>query len=630
MGLLRPRTIRGQLMGGLILFEILVLAVLATLIMREQRRELETRTEQRLEYQAVLIAQVSGDDLEGRQYGALQRILATAQTTSGVRWAQITDLQGRILVSSGPVAKGFDNLSQRERTFLRGLSKPAIFQGDNATREAVAPIRVHGDIQALVWIYADESRDRQQLKELLRLTLFSALIGLAACTLFASIMAREIARPLGALTRATKRLIGNPENTSVFPIQVTSSNESADLTIAFNLMVASITEQRAGLNDTLALLDSMLANAPIGFAFFDQRLRMVRVNQFLAKMNDLPVSRHLGKEIEEIFTQVAAQKLRTAIEQVFHEGYAVRDLEIQSEEQPLSVVLSEFRSWLANIYPVRTDAQAVRWVGMILVETTERRRSEEILRRSEKLAATGRLAASIAHEINNPLEAVTNLLYLIRHGNLDPNSMRYAEMAQDEIARMSEITQQMLRFYRQSTKPMLSDVCGLLDSVMTLHNRRAATLQIEIIRGYRSHVQLFCFAGEMRQLLNNLVANAIDAMTPGGGRLLLRVREVRCHPQFGVPGVRVTVADTGSGMSPEVQRHIFEPFFTTKDDTGTGLGLWVSAEIIEKHKGMVAIRSRPCGADGTGGGTVFALFFPADLEKMLRSEALELQPSSAV
>jgi signal transduction histidine kinase len=632
MRILRPRTIRGQLMGGLILFEILVLAILSILVLHEQRQELQSRTDQRLEYQASTIALQSGTALEDKQLSSIEHIVSAMRAAPGIRSVQITDMRGRTLVSNGPEAKGGISLSPYERTFLRELSKPAIFWSAPHAREAVAPIRIHGELQALVWIYPDDSRDRKQLQNLMRITLFSAVLAIAACTLFASFMARAIARPLGVLMQATRKLVHDPEDTSSFPIPVSSANEAADLTLAFNLMVASMAEQRAGLNDTLALLDSMLANAPIGFAFFDHRLRMVRVNQFLARMNDLPVSRHLGKAIEDVFAPAAASRLSAGIKQVFQEGYAVRDLELINEEpgQMPTAGVSDARSWLANIYPVRTDTQTVRWVGVILVETTERRRAEEALRKSEKLAATGRLAASIAHEINNPLEAVTNLLYLIRHGELDRNSMQYAELAQDEIARMSEITQQMLRFYRQSTKPVLANVCALLDSVMALHQRRAAALQIEIVRSYKSDVELFCFSGEMRQLLNNLIANAIDAMTPGGGRLSMRVQQVRRHPLSGTPGVRVTIADTGCGMSREVRRHIFEPFFTTKEDTGTGLGLWVSAEIIQKHKGSVSIRSLARDENGKGGWTVFSLFFPSDLEQTLQSEAVELQASDPV
>ena len=643
MGILRPRTIRGQLMGGLILFEVLVLAILAIVVVKQQYQEFRDRIDQRLEYQATFLALQISADMEDRQLAALGHVARVMSTFSGIRLIQITDPQGNMLATSVPSEKtNASSLSTVEKNHLRNLSKPAIFSTDPddfKTREAIAPVRVQGEVKALVWIYPDVSRDRQQLNDLLRVTLLSAVIAMAACTIFAGFLARQIAQPLGALIDATRKLTRNPENTNAFPVPVTSINEAADLTIAFNLMVASISEQRAGLNDTLALLDSMLANAPIGFAFFDQRLRMVRVNQFLARMNNLPVSRHLGKTIDEIFTSVAAAKLREGINQVFEDGYAVRDLEIMNADPEVAVAQrstdslegsNEVRSWLANIYPVRTDAQTVRWVGVILVDTTERHRAEGALRKSEKLAATGRLAASIAHEINNPLEAVTNLLYLIRQANLDPETMQYAEIAQDEVARMSEITQQMLRFYRQSTKPAPSNVSALLDSVMALHHRRAASLQIDVSRRYESDLELFCFTGEMRQLFNNLIANAIDAMTPGGGRLMLRVQPVKSHAVSGLSGVRVTVADTGTGMTSEVRRHIFEPFFTTKEDTGTGLGLWVSGEIIHKHKGLIAIRSRARSEKGTDGGTVFSIFFPSDLESMLQSEALELEASDAV
>lgn len=619
MGLLKPRTIRGQLMSGLILFEVLVLAILSAVVIREQRAELQTRTDQRLEYQASLIAIQSSAAMEDNEYTVLARMLDTMRDDPSIRAVQITDVQGKtILSSSDPGAEGKLMLSPKERQFLRDLSKPAIFSLDHGSREAVAPVRVHGEMRGLVWIYPDDSRDKRQLQMLMRVTLFSAILGIAGCTIFASFMARAIARPLGVLMTSTRQLIRDPEDTSSFPIAVSSANEAADLTMAFNLMVASIQEQRAGLNDTLALLDSMLANAPIGFAFFDQKHHFVRVNQFLANMNGRPVSRHLGKTVHELFPLSVATRLEESLQNVFATGQATRDLELH-DDHPAGT--TEGRSWLANIYPVRTDAQTVRWVGMILVEITGRRRSEEALRKSEKLAATGRLAASIAHEINNPLEAVTNLLYLIRQGPLDATSREYADLAQHEVERMSEITQQMLRFYRQSTHPVRSNVSGLLDSVLTLHQRRATALQIEISRRYRSEIELFCYSGEMRQLFNNLVANAIDAMTPDGGRLILRVREAHSLTEPGRRGVRVTVADTGSGMTDEVKRHIFEPFFTTKEDTGTGLGLWVSTEILSKHRGSVSIRSRARESAGRAGWTVFSLFFPSDLERVLHQSS---------
>jgi signal transduction histidine kinase len=608
MPLLRPRTIRGQLMSGLIFFEILVLAVVSLLLVREQRVELQTRTYRRLEYQASLLAIQGSAAMSDNQYGTLDRILAAMRDAPSIHAVQITDLLGRTLFSSDPEMKGKLTLSSRERTFLRELSKPVIFSIDEKTREAVAPVRVGGAMKALVWIYPDDRTDRVQLRKLLIVTMLSALFGAIGCTIFASLMARSIAKPIGILMRATRQLIRDPEDTASFPLVVTTANEAADLTVAFNLMVASIQEQRSGLNDTLALLDSMLANAPIGFAFFDRRLQFVRVNQFLASMNDLPVGRHIGRYVDNVFPARVAKPIAESIQSVFEHGHTVQNLELLGDPGPESVAT---RSWLANVYPVRTDSHSVRWVGMILVETTERRRAEDALRRTEKLAAAGRLAASIAHEINNPLEAITNLLFLIRQLPLDAEAAEYADQAAHEVARVSEITQQTLRFYRQSTLPVMSNVCELVDSVLTLHHGRMTTLPVEICRRYAQDVQLFCFAGELRQLFANLIGNAIDAMTPGGGCLSLRVRYARSPVRPEEAGIRVTVADTGSGMSAEVQRHIFEPFFTTKEATGTGLGLWVSAEIIGKHDGYLRMRSRARAENGAAAGTVFTVFFPS-------------------
>ncbi|HEX3470813.1 MAG TPA: ATP-binding protein [Silvibacterium sp.] len=616
MRILRPRTIRGQLMSGLILFEAMVLAVLSVVLVREQGAELRSRTERRLEYQAGILAVQAGAAMSVGQLNTLQRVVDAMRDAPSIRAVQITDAQGRALLSSDPGMQGKLTLSPKERTYLRELTKPEIFSIDKKTTEAVAPVRIDGVTHGYAWIYPDDARDRAQLHRLLGFTLLSAFFGIIACTFFANLMARPITRPLSALMGATRQLIRNPEDTAAFPLAVTSTNETADLTMAFNLMVTAMQEQRAGLNDTLALLDSMLANAPIGFAFFDRRLRFVRVNQFLAQMNSLPVSRHLGRTVREIFVEPVGTMLEESIHEVFERGQAVQDLELSTgpENGP-----SQTRNWLANVYPVRTDAQTVRWVGVILVETTERRLAEDALRKSEKLAAAGRLAASIAHEINNPLEAVTNLLFLIRKGTLDTDSAGYAELAQHELARVSAITQQMLRFYRQPTLPALSNVCELLDSVLMLHQGRVVSLHIEVVRRYAEDVKLLCFAGEVRQLFANLIGNALDAMMSGGGRLLLRVRYTQAPGQPPKAGVRVTVADTGSGMSAEVRRHIFEPFFTTKEATGTGLGLWVSAEIVDKHHGTIRVRSRT-STENRKSGTVFTIFFPFELEDAVAQE----------
>ncbi|MBV8675522.1 MAG: PAS domain-containing protein [Acidobacteriaceae bacterium] len=597
-------------MAGLIVFEVIVLAVVSAVLIDEQRAELRSRTEQRLEILARALAVGTSREIKTGDIEFLQNLVDTLRDISGIRAVQITDIQGRTLVSSDPGMTGRLVLSPVERKYLGQLTTATQFQLDSGEREAVAPVRVDGRTRGYVWIYPDEWPDRAQLHKLLKYTLLSAVFGVIGCTVIASLMARSITRPLGVLMQATRRLIRNPEDTSSFPLAVRSTNEAADLTLAFNLMVASIHEQRTGLSDALALLDSMLANAPIGFAFFDRRLRFVRVNQFLAAMNGMAVNRHLGRTVGEVFAERMAKGLEESIAKVFEQGEAVQDLELTSGRENDS---SRMRSWLANVYPVRTEPNVVRWVGVILVDTSERRRTENTLRKTEKLAAAGRLAATIAHEINNPLESITNLIFLIRQRPLDPTSAEYANLAQHELARVSEITQQMLRFYRQPTVPSLTTLGELLDSLLMLHQGRVTALHVEVVRRYEPDVRLLCFAGEMRQLFANLIGNALDAMAPEGGRLLLRVRN------WGAGGVRVTVADTGSGMTREVLQHIFEPFFTTKEAVGTGLGLWVSAEIVSKHKGRIRVRSRVRDRHGRG-GTVFMVFFPQGTEEKSAAE----------
>ncbi len=631
MALLRPRTIRGQLIASLVLFELLVLAVFAVFLVHEQQKELQQRVDRRLEYQGSQLALQAGAALAEGRSGALQGLVSSMLQYPSIGSVQITDLQGLTLVGTDSSLNGKLNLTQVERNYLRGLEAPMLFTLKDSVREIVAPVKVNGELRALVWIYPNEEADRLQMHSLLRITLISSVCAILGCTLLATFMARTITRPLNVLTQATRQVVRDPEDTSSFPLQISSTNEAADLTMAFNMMVTSIEEQRAGLNDTLALLDSMLANAPIGFAFFDRKFRFVRVNQFLANMNHSSISRHLGRTVFEVFPESASVPMQQAIDSVFESGTPVQDLELTGE---LSDHPGRVRSWLMNIYPVRTASNAVRWVGAVIVDTTQRRNSEDALRKTEKLAAAGRLAASIAHEINNPLEAVTNLLYLVRlQDSLPSETMHYIDLAQHEVARVSEITQQTLRFYRQSTLPITTKISELMDSVLTLHQGRVNSLQVEVQRCYDQDLELFCFAGEMRQLFANLIGNALDAMMPGPGRLVLSVRHSRSWRDPDIEGVRISVIDTGSGMSEEVRGRIFEPFFTTKEATGTGLGLWVSAEVVRKHHGTIYIRSRVAVDGQTNGnsrsGTIFMIFFPFARDEKAAAEGLQADAQKA-
>lgn len=244
----------------------------------------------------------------------------------------------------------------------------------------------------------------------------------------------------------------------------------------------------------------------------------------------------------------------------------------------------------------------------------ERRLAEEALRKTEKLAVLGRLASSIAHEINNPLTAVMNLLHLLRGTRLNGQQRQYIDTAQQELGRVAEIAGHTLTFNRQSNTRARASVSAILDSVLTLYQSRLAGSQVTVERRFQRTAPILCYPGELRQVFANLIGNAFDA-TRNGGRIILRER-AGVHSKTGQHGIRITVADTGQGMSAEVKAHLFEAFYSTKELQGTGLGLWISKGLIEKHGGVIRFRSSTKQANS---GTVFSIFIPLDRRAMLES-----------
>lgn len=244
------------------------------------------------------------------------------------------------------------------------------------------------------------------------------------------------------------------------------------------------------------------------------------------------------------------------------------------------------------------------WRGAT-IDITQRKQAEAALLRSEKLAVAGRLATSIAHEINNPLEAVTNLCFLARNAGNLMDAQAYLGMAERELTRMAQFTSQTLRFHRQQTYAAELDLVEVVKSVLETYEDRLARRNIKVQLEAEKLPPLVCYAGEIRQALTSIVMNASDAM-PNGGVLRVRVRPGRDW-RTGWEAARITIADTGHGMPPEVQGRIFEPFFTTRGEVGTGLGLWVTAGIVEKHNGSVRVRSTTrCGHSGAA----FLLLLP--------------------
>ena len=314
-----------------------------------------------------------------------------------------------------------------------------------------------------------------------------------------------------------------------------------------------------------------------------------------------------------IYTPGAPEMVRRAIARAARGEpvrYEVQLARPKGEPLTFDFSLTPVRNTRGEVVFLVPEGRDITWV----------KRAETALKETEKLAAVGRLAASIAHEINNPLEAVTNLLYLAaQSGNMD-ELHGYLHMAERELRRASIISSETLRFNRQSTNPRAVACDELVESALFIHHGRIVNARIQVEQRLTAHKPLNCFDGEIRQVLNNLIGNAIDAMQGAGGRLLVRSREAT-HWPTDRKGLMLTVADTGAGIKPEYRRMIFEPFFTTKGTSGTGLGLWVSQEIAQRHQGELRVRSSQ--AKGKSGmrasGTVFTLFLP--FEAALRRSA---------
>ena len=279
-------------------------------------------------------------------------------------------------------------------------------------------------------------------------------------------------------------------------------------------------------------------------------------------------------------------------------------------ESGVSVQFEEFYPEPLNLWFDVHAYSMKNGIAVFFRDSTERRKSEEALIRSEKLAAAGRLAASVSHEINNPLTAVTNLLYLVdQDTTLSQTGRDYLSAAQAELVRVSQIAIQTLQFYRQSTKVSELLVEDQLDSILGFYRSRLHSASITVLKRYRYHAPVVAFEGELRQVFTNLLGNAIDALAMSG-RLFVRTRFLS-EKIFGRDYVIVTIADTGTGMSPTTLANSFEPFFSTKGITGTGLGLWVCKGIVEKHGGHIRVRSRN---QGLSHGSVFIVWIPPNSE----------------
>jgi PAS domain S-box-containing protein len=370
------------------------------------------------------------------------------------------------------------------------------------------------------------------------------------------------------------------------------------------MAIRQLRVSEASLQQSYADLAAMYESGAVAAALIDAKeFRYIQVNAKLAEMLDTSKAELTGRSVFDLASDVPL--FRTQLEQVAG-GTPLMNVVVEGE---ISNRPGERRTFQSNYVPVRSPGtgEVVR-IAAACIEITAQKKVEAILIRNEKLAAVGRLAASIAHEINNPLESVTNLLYLAR-GEHDVTAMHgYLDTAERELRRASATTSQTLRFYRQSTHAVGITSHELYESVLALQQGRIVNSRIQLEFRERTQEVIKCFDGEIRQVLNNIIGNAIDAMLATGGRLLMR----SCTGTDWVTGAKgtvLTIADDGGGIPREVQTRLFEAFHTTKGINGNGLGLWISKEIIERHAGSLKVSS---STNPDHSGTVLRIFLPFD------------------
>ena len=340
----------------------------------------------------------------------------------------------------------------------------------------------------------------------------------------------------------------------------------------------------------------------------DEQGRVTFLNPVAEQLTGWSLARAEGRQVQEVFpiyNEYTHQPVDNPVKKVMDMGVIV-GLANHTVLRSTNGTLIPIEDSAA---PIRDDRD--RLVGVVLVfrDSTHERKSQEILRKTEKLAAAARLAATFAHEINNPLEAVVNLIFIVKGmEGLPAAAIAPLDLADQELNRVSHITRQTLGFYRESTVPGRVDLAVVLENVLKLYSNKFKTKAIHIERDLNPSPLVLGLSGELTQAVSNLISNAADAVRLQG---TIRTRLSSFEDSKG-RWVRLVVEDDGPGIAPQLMDRIFEPFFTTKTDVGNGLGLWVTREIIERHDGRIEVASGAAlsGGDGESAGAIFSVFLP--------------------
>jgi len=463
--------------------------------------------------------------------------------------------------------------------------------------ELVRPIDFQGKPVGIVYIQSDLGAMNDRLKSYAIILFVILGISLIAALLLSRISQRSISAPILRLAE-TAQLVSRKRDYFVRAPAAVEHDEVGVLVNAFNEMLGEIQKRDSALEESERQFRNLADSIPQLAWMGEADGNLFWYNRRWYEYTGTSPEQVAGWGWESVHDPKVLPKV---VEQWRSSIQSGRPFEMIF---PLRGADGTFRDFLTLALPIRDDhGKIVRWFGTN-TDVTGQRRSEEALRQSEKLAATGRLAASIAHEINNPLEAVINLVYLAK--KQPDNVVKYLNMAEHELERIAQITRNTLGFYRDSASPIEVDVSDILQEVISLYARKIQFKNIKLRSEFGDGIKIVAHPGEIRQIFANLIANAIEAVSENGS-LAIRASRVHAVNGTGSRAVRITFLDNGSGIAPEHRGKIFEPFYTTKKDVGTGLGLWLTTGLIEKHNGRLRVRSsvRPGNS-----WTAFSVFLP--------------------
>jgi PAS domain S-box-containing protein len=360
------------------------------------------------------------------------------------------------------------------------------------------------------------------------------------------------------------------------------------------------------LRETNEFITTVLASIADGVVAIDRNGRIAFMNRAAEAVTGWRWQDASHKLFEDVFRlePVQGDSAESLIDRVKRERTTVMDVQEQLLRGETLIPLE------ASAAPIQhRDGELL---GMVITfrDISQRQQSEQALRSSERLASLGRLASSVAHEINNPLDALANLLYLLEHQpGLDTAGREQVKLASEELERITQIARNMLGFHRMAAQPIAVDLKDIVETVLVLYSGKLHAAGVEAVKRYDAPGTVKAQPVEMRQVFANLIANAVDA-SPVGGRIVVHVRNGCDWRNPTTNGVRVFVADTGVGIPSQDQPRIMEAFFTTKGQRGNGLGLWVTRGIVEKYGGAIRFRSSTAAGHH---GTVFSVFIPSEI-----------------